>query len=234
MSIKLKDGLNDSDKIFVTVALWISAITIFAVALTLPMLPSEVSIFYRPAEAQSKPYSKYNNLVLMLTSVIPMAIIFTVTALRKRYRMRHNFPSVLLFCIMLSICMAGVTVYGIIKQFEASGNVASISNHSLIALLVSFLFSMISAVVPSIVDSEPFASGAERKSAFSTKFLPLIAKYWSVGAYGYLIFGVACSFVDGVYSYIVLAASVVFDVVFFAVCYKRNKTQKEISAEKKD
>ncbi|MCM1368374.1 MAG: hypothetical protein NC184_06170 [Roseburia sp.] len=232
MSVKLKNGLNDSDKIFVTAALWISALTIFAVALTLPMLPSEVSIFYRLASEESKPNSKYNNLVLMLISVIPMAIIFTVTALRSRYKMRHNFPSVLLFCIMLSICMGGVMIYGIIKQFEASGNVASISNHSLITLSVCFLLSMVFAVLPSLINSESFMAEAGERSVFATRFFAMADRYWHIGAYGYLLFGVACAFVYNVYSYAVLAVSAVVYFIFFIVCYKKFDKRNDASPDK--
>ena len=76
--IQKKNGLNDSDKILVTVALWISAITLFATALSLPMLPDKVTIFYRPSEmvTAGEYYSKYNNLFIILISVIPAIIIF--------------------------------------------------------------------------------------------------------------------------------------------------------------
>lgn len=221
MSIKSRNGLNDSDKVFVTVALWISAITVFAVALTLPMLPNEVSIFYRVAESKAKPYSKYNNLALMLTAIIPMFIICIATALRRRNKIRHNFPSVLLFCIMLSLCMGGVIIYGIVKQFEASGTVTRVNNHALVALLASFLFSIMSAVAPSVINSDTFAAKADKRSQFAARFYILAEKYWFVGSYGFLVCGMASSFAPYIYSYIALAASVVAYIVFYLVCYKK-------------
>lgn len=53
MTLK-KNGLNDSDKILVTVALWLSMATLFMTALTLPMLPPNVMIFYRTADGTDR------------------------------------------------------------------------------------------------------------------------------------------------------------------------------------
>ena len=102
-----KNGLNDSDKIFVTIALWIACIALFATSLTLPMLPDKVTIFYQPLASSvtdngGEFYSKYNNLLLILTSLIPASIVLVTAFLKRRNRLQNNFMSIVLFSIMLS------------------------------------------------------------------------------------------------------------------------------------
>lgn len=206
------DGLEDSDKIFITVALWISAIALFAAAITLPMLPERVYIFYTPVDAVHEPYSKYNNLLLTLSSVITAAIIFIVASFKKRGHLQRNFPSILLFCIILSACMGGVTIYGIVMQFRSSGmlngSIEDINTHQIISLSICLLFSMMSAILPMIIHSDKFVATFRKRSMYSAYVYITLDRFWNVGAYGYLLAGVVASFIPGLYSYIVLAAAI--------------------------
>ncbi len=92
-----------------------SALALFATALSLPMLPDLVSIFYLPKEgAAGDTFSKYNNLLLILASVIPALIIIISSTLKQRNKLQNNFLSIMLFSIMLSLCMGSVMIYGIL------------------------------------------------------------------------------------------------------------------------
>ncbi|MDE6401564.1 MAG: hypothetical protein K2L54_03025 [Clostridiales bacterium] len=220
--IQKKNGLNDSDKILVTVALWISAITLFATALSLPMLPDKVTIFYHPTEttaAAGAYYSKYNNLFIILISVIPATIVLISASLKKRNRLQNNFLSIVLFSIMLSMSMSAVILYGILQQFDASTAIQFVNVHGIATIMAAFVFSMFAAVLPSFLHG---AYNAER-DAFSYKSgLALGAvKFWNIGAYGFLLCAIVCTFTPDVYCYIPLAVFLAAYVVFMLVCGKK-------------
>lgn len=214
-----KNGLNDSDKILITVALWIAALSLFATALTLPMLPDKVAIFYRPAEgAHSDYYSKYNNLLLILTSVIPAAIIIVTAMLKRRNRLQNNFVSIMLFSIMLSLCMAGVIIYGINEQFGAISAVRTIYVHNLVTLGISFVLSLVLALMPMPLHAPQFTDSLATDVGTKWRLMRVCEKFWSVGAYGFLLCACVCVFVPDYFSYIPLAVLFVAYVVFVAVC----------------
>lgn len=207
------NGLEDSDKIFITVALWIATLSIFVTALTLPMLPSRVTIFYQPVDFEIQSYSKYNNLLLMLVSVIPMAIVLIAASLKKRNKIQRNFPSVLLFCVMLSVCMSGVTIYGIMKQFDSSSSIKHIDINQIIMLSVCFLLSMVTAIAPSLIHTDRFAARSGKRSMYTTYIYITLERYWNIGAYGFLFCSIIGAFVPGYYTYIPLGISVVIYII---------------------
>lgn len=202
-----KNGLNDSDKILVTVALWITALSLFLTALTLPMLPDKVAIFYRPADdAIGEYYSKYNNLLLILTSVIPAAIVVITALLKRRNRLQNNFISIMLFSIMLSLCMSAVIGYGISEQFDASSSVKTVNPHGLIVLCMAFVLSVGCALTPMIIHSPVFADSLATDTRLKWKIARAADWLWNVGAYGFLIGAAVCMFVPDAYCYVPLVA----------------------------
>lgn len=215
--MRTKNGLNDQDKIFVTVALWIALFALFATALSLPQLPDQVAIFYKTTDMEISYYSKYNDIFIALSSIIPLTILIITSELKKRGRAWHNFPSVLLFCIMLSICFGGVSFYGIFKQFEAVGSKGGTDVNTVIALISSFALSLISALLPTIVHSPSFVAASSRRSVTATYLAKTLDDNWSVGMYLFLVTGVGCSFTPGFYAYIPLVAATVGYIVFIAV-----------------
>lgn len=223
-----RNGLNDSDKVFVAVALWISSIVIFATALTLPMLPNMVTTFYRPAESHLPDYySKYNNLLLILMSIIPAAIILVTAFFKRRNRLQNNFISIMLFSIMLSLLMSSVIIYGITEQFDSSSSVKSLNFHALAATILLFVFSVLAAFAPMILHAKSFADGMENGTSYKWSVLRAIAKYWNVGAYGFLIAAVACVFTPEAFCYIPMLAALAAYVVF--VLAVGNKTVNNIA-----
>ena len=199
------NGLEDSDKIFITVALWIATLAIFVTALTLPMLPPKVNIFYQPVDLEIQSYSKYNNLLLMLVSVIPMAIVLLAASLKKHGKIRRNFPSVLLFCMILSACMGGVTIYGIMRQFDASQSIKNVNINQIIMLSICFLLSMVTATAPSLIHMDGFEARSGKRSMYVTYIYITFERFWYIGAYGFLFCSIAGVFVPGYFSYIPLA-----------------------------
>lgn len=215
--MKTHNGLNDQDKIFVTVALWIALCALFATALSLPQLPDQVAIFYKTTDMEISYYSKYNDIFIALTSLIPLTILIVMSELKKHGRARHNFPSVLLFCIMLSICFGGVSLYGIFKQFEAVGSKGSTDVNTVIALISAFALSLISALVPTVVHSPTFVASSSRRSVAVTYLAKTLDENWSVGMYLFLLTGVGGSFIPGYFTYIPIAAAIVGYIVYIAV-----------------
>lgn len=215
--MQTKNGFLDSDKVLVTVALWIASLSIFFMALTLPMLPSDVTIFIKPTDGifADEYYSKYNNLLLVLTAVIPIAVIVVAAILKRRNRAINNYISINLFAIMLSLCMSGVIVYGISEQFGANVSVDSINIHSVITVLLCALFSVFSSVMPTIVHGKK-----------STAPYPAVtAERWYIPAFGYLVCAIACSFIPDAYSYIVFGAMLLAkEITFIALASKKKNT----------
>ncbi|MDE6201454.1 MAG: hypothetical protein K2M47_06230 [Clostridiales bacterium] len=210
-----KNGLNDSDKVFVAVALWIASIVIFATALTLPMLPKKVTIFYRPAESDLPDYySKYNNLLLILMSLIPVAIILVTAFFKRRNRLQNNFISVMLFSIMLSLLISSVIIYGITEQFDSSSSVKYFNFHALATTVLLFTFSVLCSFAPMILHTASFSDGTENGKGYKWSVLRAVAKYWNVGAYGFLVAAIACVFTPEAYCYIPMVACVAAYIVF--------------------
>lgn len=215
-----KNGLIDSDKVFVTVAMWIANIVVFATALTLPMLPDKVTIFYRPTEVETalQPYySKFNNLWLILLSVIPTAIILITTFFKRRNKMQNNFVSVMMFCIMLSLLMSSVIIYGITEQFDANTSVNEFNFDALFCVVVLFALSMLSAVLPYAVRSRPNGNGENGEANFKWRVLNAMSRFWYVGSFGFLVFAIVCTFIPGAYTYIALSVAVIAYTVFMLI-----------------
>ena len=105
-----KNGLNDSDKVLITIALWICAIALFVATLSLPMLPDSVTIFAPPEVGDVHYYSKYYNLLIILTALAPAAVVLVTAFIKKRNRLQNNFLSIVLFSIMLALCMNSVII----------------------------------------------------------------------------------------------------------------------------
>lgn len=224
--LKKKNGLIDSDKVLVTVALWIACVVVFATALTLPMLPNDVTIFYRPTESElADPYSKYYNLLLILMSLIPVAIILITAFFKRRNRLQNNFISIMLFSIMLSLLISSVIIYGITEQFYSSGPVRKINFNALAATIILFALSLMSAIVPSIQHIPSVTDKCENSSGYNWRVLVALAKYWNVGAYGFLLGAIVCVFIPGAYCYIPMAVCVAAYVVFILIIAKKSKKQ---------
>lgn len=217
---KNKSGLNDSDNIFLTVALWISMATVFIIAITLPMLPDQVTIFYQPDDVKPEYYSKYNNLIITVFSVIPAAIIVIASALKSHGKAVRNFPSIMLFCIILSVTMAGVVLYGIANQFNSSIPIKSTNANQIIAVVIAAILSITSSAIPKLFDTPAHRARAGTYSAKTLYFYASLERYWMTGALSFLLFGIVASFITGPFAYIPLAVAVVFEVVFIIVMTK--------------
>lgn len=222
--MKGKSYLNNSDKILTTVTLWVSAVALLATALTLPMLPEKVTIVYKTVDMAETAYSKYNNLLMVLFSLIPAAVLLVAVSFKKRNRLHNNFISTVIFCMMLSICMGGVTIYGIIQQFNASGIKQTIDNNTLIAVTVAMILSVLFATLPMAFASRSFIARSTSRKMFTVYICDSLDRHWSVGAYGFLVAGMASSFVPGPVAYVPVAAYALFMLVFTVVIgYTRMK-----------
>ena len=206
--------LTDSDNIFITVALWISMIALFTTALTLPMLPDQVTIFYKTTDMDTEYYSKYNNLLIVFVSIIPAVIIVAAALLRRFGKMQHNFQSITLFSIVLSCCMSGICIYGIMMQFDATSSIRDINTLNLIALGLSAFFSIGSSVCPTIIHSPVYKAGATKRKKFTAYVADSLARYWNVAAYGFLLTGIIGVFIAGAYAFIPTAVSFAAYVAF--------------------
>lgn len=212
--IQRKNGLNDSDKLLITVALWISTVALFACALTLPMLPDKVTIFYRPADdVPADSYSKYNNLLIILFTIIPAAIILIAATLKKRNRLQNNFLSIMLFSVILSLSMGSIIIYGIMQQFDASSSIRAVNIHGLITMFASFILSMLSALLPMIIHT-PKGKNKPEPSPLKLRMMRTADELWNVGAYGFLCCAAFCSFTPFYYCYIPFAVFCAAHVVF--------------------
>jgi len=218
MNIKGKNnGMNDFDKIFVTIALWIAAISVFATALTLPMLPDKVTIFYKPVDVETEYFSKFNNLLITLASLVPIAALVIAASLRKRNKMPHNFSSIMLFCIMLSVCLGGVTVYGLMQQFSASGAVYRVDTNTLISLSCAFVLSVTASGLPMVFHSHTFKAGEGKRTMRNAYICASLERFWNIGSYGFFVTGIVCSFIPGALTYVPLTAFFVFELIFTLV-----------------
>ncbi|MCH5164895.1 MAG: hypothetical protein J1G01_00650 [Clostridiales bacterium] len=233
MTVK-KSGLNDTDKIIVAVALWLSAVALFTTALTLQMLPPRVAIFYKSVEKSTvQYYSKYNNLVLIFTSVIPATIILIAASLKKRNKLQNNFISVMLFSIMLSLCMGGVVIYGITMQFDSSAAAHRLNIHGMITLFSAFAMSMFCAVMPTFIHTPRLNNSTT--SPQKARLMSVLDTHWNVGAYGFELCAVVCAFTPGLFCYIPLALSLIMYGVFLTVCcVKTNGVKKETELTEQD
>lgn len=227
-----RDGLLDTEKILVTFALWLSAVALFAAAVTLPMLPDYVAMYYHPENMPDELTSKYNNLLLTVSSVIPAVIILIAMALKMRHRLHNNFVSIIIVGIMLALCMSGIVIYGIMRQMGAVDPLVGINKidvNVLISLSVCAVLSMLSAGLPFMIHSPIFTARAAKRKLFVTFFFEWLSEYWMVGAFGYLLTAIACSFVPDFYTYIPLGVFTLFMAIFVPVCaYKKMKNRAEL------
>ena len=222
--MKGKSYLNNIDKAIATITLWIIALSVVAAAVTLPMLPERVMIFYKTVDMPESSFSKYNNLLTVLFSVIPAAILLVAVSLKKRNRLHNNFMSTVIFCIMLSGCMGGVTIYGIMQQCIASGIKQGVDNNTLIALTVAFVLSMTYALLPALFASRSFIARTTSRKMLTVYVCDAFDRLWNVGAYGFIVAGIASAFIPGLLTYIPLAVFAVFHIVFiFVVGYLKMK-----------
>ncbi len=212
-----KSGLNDSGKILVTAALWMAAISLFATAITLPMLPDSVTIVYKAVMVKEDFYPKYNNLLTSLCSVIPAAIILIVAALRARNKIISNFTSIMIFSIMLSVCMGGVTIYGITRQMAASGCVRSLDDCTVIAVTASAILSAVFAFMPMVLHSKRFLARMASRKVYSVFVCNILETNWNVGAYGFIVVGIFCAFVPGPLTFVPLALGIAAQITFVLV-----------------
>lgn len=209
-----KTGLNDSDKLFVTAALWISAMSLFAAAITLHMLPDNVTIVYKSVIDTKDFYSKYNNLLTTLGTAIPAIIILISASLRSRNKIVSNFTSIMMFCIILSACMGGVTIYGIMRQIDASGVERRVDNYIAIAITASAILSAVFAFMPMVIHSKRYTARSETRRVYSVFVGATLDRYWNVGAYGFIVAAIFCSFVAGPFTFIPLAIAVAAQAIF--------------------
>lgn len=226
--MKKKYGLNDAEKIIVTVALWIASVSVFATALTLYMLPQDVSIFYRQADGyNAEHYSKYYNLLLLCVAVVPLVIITIITALKRRGRLQNNFLSMVLFSMMLSLCIASVIIYGIIWQFAASKRVRGWNINAFICMLASFLPSLLFSVLPS-VRHMPNRDDAQRPhGSVADKLYAVAVEDWYLFVHWFLLTAIACAFLPSYYSYIPFGVSVAAFAVYLTVRVNKYRPSEE-------
>lgn len=212
-----KNGLNDSDKVLITVALWICAIALFVATLSLPMLPDRVTIFVTPETENVEYYSKYYNILIILTALAPAAIVLVTAFIKKRNRLQNNFLSIVLFSIMLALCMNSVIVYGILKQFDASKAVKLINFYSLSVIIITFVLSVLCSLLPMILRGK--LEACQAGTTLKSRFVVNICRFWNVGAYGFLLCAIIGSFIPSAYGYIALAVAVI-SVIVFMLCVK--------------
>lgn len=224
--MKQKNGLNDSDKLMVTASLWIALVSLFVTALTLPMLPNDVRNNVYSFDLET--YSKYGNLFIVSASVIPVAIVLIVATLKKHGRMRHNFVSMLIFCIMMSVCMSGLTIFGITKQLIATQAEKPLDPYTTAAVAVTLFFSVLCALLPRLFHSEFFYSRKSKRSPFTEAVCNKLEKYWNFGAYGYMITGICASFVTSALAFIPIGIFIVGHLVAILVTAKI-KSDKAVS-----
>lgn len=217
MTLK-KNGLNDSDKIVVTVALWISAVTLFITALTLSMLPHHIMIFNLTGDDTTlEPLSKYNNLFLILVALIPMIIMLVAAALKRHNLLQNNFMSVMLFSIMLSISVSSVVVYGIFQQFHSSSAIDIVNVHGIVNIAIAFVLSLFCSVFPTINHRPKAIEKSATRKGLCARLVENADKFWSVGAYGFLALAVCSAFIPGAFSYIPVSFGIVAEIVFLLV-----------------
>lgn len=222
--MKGKDYLNNTDKAIVAGTLWIVALSLFAAAVTLPMLPERVMIFYKTVDSPQSSFSKYNNLLTALFSLIPAIILLVAVSLKKRNRIHKNFMSTVIFCIMLSGCMGGVTIYGISQQCIASGIKQEIDNNTMIAVSIAFVLSMTFSLLPTMFSSRSFIARATSRKMYTVYLCDTFDRYWNIGAYGFLLAGLASAFIPGLLTYIPISVFAVLHGVFiFVISYLRMK-----------
>lgn len=221
-----KNGLIDSDKVFVTVALWIANVVIFAAALTLPMLPDKVTTFYQSAESSlPEYYSKYNNLLLILMSLIPDTIILVTAFFKRKSRLQNNFISIMMFSIMLSLLMSSVIIYGIIEQFDSSSSVKSLNFHALAAIGFLFVLSGLVALTPMILHARKYSENLISGKGYKWSVMRMLVKYWNIGALGFLLAAIVCVFIPEAFCYIPMFVSIVAYIVFVLVAGKKENSE---------
>lgn len=219
-----KNGLNDSDKVLITIALWICAIALFVATLSLPMLPDHVTIFAPPETEEAHYYSKYYNLLIILTALAPAAIVLVTAFIKKRNRLQNNFLSIVLFSIMLALCMNSVILYGMLKQFDASKAVKLINFYALSVIVISFVLSVLCSLMPMILRKK--LAECQTGSTLKSRFVVNLCRFWNCGAYGFLICAIIGSFIPSAYGFLALAVMVIA-VIVFMLCVKVKPVEQE-------
>lgn len=222
--MRKKTSLTDTEKIIVTVALWLASVSVFATAITLYMLPDKVTIFFRPADADAAVYySKNYNLLLLFMALVPDAIIFIVGSLKRRGRLKNNFLSMILFSIMLSMCVDSVIIYGIIWQFAASASIGRVNINALICILAAFLLSLTAGMLPAIIN-EPKRTVSDNEkpmSALAKKLCTVAVGDWYLGVYWFFLCAVVCAFTPTYFCYIPLGVMSLAFAVYIIVRVKK-------------
>lgn len=227
-----KNGLNDSDKVLITIALWICAIALFVATLSLSMLPERVTIFVTPETENAEYYSKYYNILIILTALVPAAIVLVTAFIKKRNRLQNNFLSIALFSIMLALCMNSVIIYGILQQFDANKAVKLINFYALSVIVISFVLSVLCSLTPMIFRNKLAAYQAD--TTLKSRPIVNLCRFWNFGAYGFLLCAIVGSFVPGAYGYIVLAVTAIaLTVIVFCVKVKPVEQEEPIAEPEK-
>lgn len=228
--MKVYNGLTDSDKVFVTVAFWVVSSLLILVGLTLPMLPEKITIFYQP-EQGSEYYSKFANLLLCLPAILSCGVIIVCASLKNRGKLRNNFISVLLCIIMINICICGVSLYGISRQFVSTDGYNSINAFSITALLISFVLSLLCAFTPMILNSPTYKARKRRRGIRKVFILDSMQRNWRVGAYGYILCGIVSAFMAFVFVLIPVAVFSAAYGIFILVTSDINRKRSMVSAK---
>ena len=137
--------------------------------------------------------------------------------LRHFGKMQHNFQSIMLFSIVLSGCMSGICIYGIMKQFDSTQLIREVNTLSLISLCLAAILSIGSSAMPTVVHSPAYKARVTKRKAFTSYLGDAFARYWNVGSSGFLIIAIAGVFIVGALSFIPVAVGIVAYLTFIFV-----------------
>ncbi|MCH5158752.1 MAG: hypothetical protein J1F33_06120 [Clostridiales bacterium] len=214
----IKNGLHDIDRLIVTLALWLALIPLFVTSLTLPMLPK--SIQYAVVSWDPQVYSKYGNLLIVFSSLVPVAVVLIAAILKKRNRIQRRFVSVIIFCVMLSACMSGLAIFGINRQFVSAPKEKQLDIYTVLAVGLTLILSIACAFIPKLFHTEKFKANEHNRSPLANALIYVLDRFWNFGAYGYMLVGAVTSFFPSPLAFIPPAAAVVIHVVLLLVSAK--------------
>lgn len=213
-----KSGLIDSDKLLVTIALWLALVPLFASSLTLPMLPRNIRNGMVSFNIDED--SKYGNLFIVFASVVPVLIVIVAASLKKHNRMQRNFLSMIIFCMMISMSLSGLAIFGISRQFRATPVEKPLCVSSTAAVVISLVLSLTCSLTPRIYHTNRFSTRSSELSPFTLKLCNDLDRYWNIGAYGYMIVGAVASFIPSSLAFIPVASFLVGHIVMHIVLVK--------------
>ncbi|MCH5351465.1 MAG: hypothetical protein J1F39_05820 [Clostridiales bacterium] len=222
-----KNSLNDSDRLIVAVALWLALVPLFATSLTLPMLPKSIQNAVVAFDPQV--YSKYGNLLIVFASVAPVAVVLIAAMLKKRSRIQRRFVSMIIFCVMLSVCMSGLAIFGINRQFVSLPKEKPLDLYTLFAVILSLLLSVACTLIPRIFHTEKFLSRSTSRSPMSAELANILDRFWNIGAYGYMIVGAVASFISSPLAFIPPAAATLLYIALLLI-FASNKSKHKAEA----